>query len=158
MGGPDHPIHVYGRNESSGTYGYLLDRLIHTAYTGDKVKLEEPEDIVHAIKNDQYGIGYVDIGSVSMKGHKPDPGVWCINIYIEGGKAYSPFQRMAILNGDYPLIRPFYHFINMSRVDIKEVNDFIAFELSSEGQSIVEENGLYPITDIHKAMNKENGF
>lgn len=158
LGGPDHPINVYGRNSSSGTYGYLKDRLVHTSYVDGMVEFETPEDIVHAIKKDEYGIGYVDIGSVTLKGRKPDPGVWCINIFIEGGRAYSPFERMAVINGEYPLIRPFYHFINKSIVDIREAKDFIAFELSDEGQAIVEENGLYPITDIHKSMNKENGF
>lgn len=158
VGGPDHPIKLYGRNPNSGTYGYVLDRLIHGTYAENMVEFEDPDDIVHAVKNDQYGIGYVDLGRVSVDGHKPDPSLWCLNIYIEGGRAFSPFEKMAILNGEYPLIRPFYHFINASQTDIMSLRNFIDFELSPEGQKVVEQNGLYPITDIHKALNNENGF
>ena len=75
-------------------------------------------------------------------------------MYIEGGRACSPFDAQAVKYGDYPLTRPLYQYVK------KDANstilDFIKFELAAEQQLNLEKHGYFPITPIHQTINKKN--
>jgi phosphate transport system substrate-binding protein len=94
------------------------------------------------------------LGSITNTEGKPYNHVWTVNIYIEGGKACSPFNREAVKYGDYPLTRPLYQYVKKG-ADTK-VLDFIRFELQPEQQACLEKHGYFPITPIYDAINKKN--
>jgi len=52
----------------------------------------------------------------------------------------------------YPLARPLYQYVKMPLT--QAVKDFLTFEISEEGQAIVEENGFYPIGPEERAISE----
>lgn len=156
LNGPNKDIFIYGRDSLSGTHHFIKDKFIENRFAENFIVQPHARAIVQSIKNDIAGIGYVDLSSITDKNHFPKKGIWAINIIAEGQTAISPFERMKILDGTYPLTRPLYQYL--VGVDNQVVNDFIAFELSDNGQLIVEKDGFFPIQAIHKQMNADNGF
>ncbi|MBI2258030.1 MAG: substrate-binding domain-containing protein [Flavobacteriia bacterium] len=156
FGGPDLKIQLYGRKSTSGTNHFIKDKFAPNGYVSGIIEKDNAKEIVKAIKQDLAGFSYVDLASISTKEHFPIEGIWAINIAIEGGSSISPFERMAVLNGNYPLSRPLYQYI----VDFEDIiiNDFINFELSDIGQDLMEREGFFKILPMHRALNKENGF
>jgi phosphate transport system substrate-binding protein len=55
----------------------------------------------------------------------------------------SPLEAGNVKSGKYPVARPLYQYINGTPKGA--VKDFVLFELSPEGQKIVEEQGFYSI-------------
>jgi phosphate transport system substrate-binding protein len=71
------------------------------------------------------------------------------------GKAYaSPLDTEDVKSGKYPIARPLNQYT--SGVPKGSVKDFIAFELSPEGQKIVEEEGFFPISVKDREFNKKS--
>ena len=156
IGGPDMPIHVYGRDNSSGTFHFMKQKFAPEGFLKNYRVKSDSKEIVTAIKNDIAGFAYTDIASISSKKHFPILDVWPINISIEGGQAVSPFENLAVLNGLYPLSRPLYqYFVDYN---CKDVNEFIQFELSEKGQEIIYQNGFYKLQPFHIQLNRKNGF
>ena len=67
----------------------------------------------------------------------------------------SPLNIEDVKTGRYPITRPLNQYINGSPKG--EVLDFIKFELSPEGQRIVEEEGFFPVSvsKEYVDLNKE---
>lgn len=158
LGGKNAPIHLYGRNSSSGTYAYMQDRLFgnQTDFDRNLKKLEDHNAILSAVENDSLAIGYVDLSTVKNENGLPYPNVWIPSLYIEGQEAYSPFELDAIENENYPLTRPLFQFIKLPMTDQEKA--FVQYELSEEGQDLVRNFGFYPILSIHRHINKEAGL
>jgi len=155
VGGLDLPIVIFGRDNHSGTYHYLLDRFHLTNFPSGTSAFSYNYQIINQVETQKGAIGYVSLGAITDLRGKPYHGVWTVNMYIEGGRACSPFDIQAVKYGDYPLTRPLYQYVK------KEVNstvlDFIKFELRPEQQLNLEKHGYFPISPIHQAINKKNG-
>jgi phosphate transport system substrate-binding protein len=156
VGGPDIDIQLFGRNPTSGTYAYMLERVVQGQYSEKMTELETNQEIVDAIINSKNGIGYVGAGFLMDSNGKPRNDLWAVYIYIEGDHCYSPYEMEAVKNGDYPLTRPLYHYIN--GVPSNVLHDFFKFELSVEGQSIVRRHGYFPVSDYYMQINRSNGI
>lgn len=156
VGGADLPVVIFSRNENSGTYHYILDHLRLNGFpTGTIVKAGNVE-IVDAVSKQAGALGYVNLGSVYDDQEKPCKTVWVANVYVEGGLAHSPYEVEYVKNGEYPLTRPLYQYVNQPASESEM--DFIRFELSDKIQMQLQSHGYFPITAIHKTINSKNGF
>lgn len=156
LGGPDLAIHLYGRDSTSGTYYYFKDKFIKEGYDVMMKHLPGNADIVKAVEHDLGGIGYAGVGYLMDENGKPKGNIWAMLIYLEGSKAFSPYETHAVKRGDYVLTRPLYQYIN-GRPNEK-IYDFMMFELSKRGQDIVRKFGYFPINDYQKEINRLNGL
>ena len=156
LDGPNLPITVFSRNAHSGTYVFMCDQFCKNGFPKNSIQLENNQQVIEKVKTTPGAISYVGCGAIREKSGKPTASIWTMNLYTEGGLAYSPFQELAVIAGEYPLVRPLYQYINTTQN--KAINAFIAFELSEKGQRLVNRFGYYPINSYYEEMNKEHGF
>lgn len=133
-------ISKYGRNSASGTYGFFKDEALLKGDYDSSVK-EQPGSsaVVQGVASDLGGIGYSGIGYKTS-------GVRALGL---GGDDQSHFEPSYdnCLNGDYPLSRFLYIYINKNPekpLDTLTL-EFLKFVLSKEGQEIVVKDGYYPM-------------
>jgi len=157
LGGEDLPIRLYGRNENSGTYKFIESRFVfQEGFRSDAKALESNRAIIEAVKADPAGIGYVGAGFIMNSEGKPLADIWAMYLYTDGDHAYSPYQATAVINGDYPLIRPLYQYFNGKPQG--DLEKFLKFELSEEGQQIIRDNGFFPISSLFESINRKYGI
>ena len=138
----DKPISLYGRNATSGTYGYFKE---HALFKGDfkpTVK-EQPGSsaVVQAVASDKYAIGYSGIGYVTAD-------VRALPLAAKtGGEQVAPEAANAYA-GTYPLSRFLYLSVNHKpggQLDPLR-REFIRYVLSGSGQGDVKKDGYLPVT------------
>ncbi len=157
VGGKNRPIKVYGRNRKSGTFKFIESRFAQDAGFSEKIiQLESNQAIINAVMRDTCAIGYVGAGFLMDENGKPNSDIWAMYLYTEGDKAYSPYERTAVTNGDYPLIRPLYQYFNGTPQGI--IKQFLEFELSEEGQQIIQKHGYFNVNSYYESINKKNGL
>ena len=137
----DRPIQLYGRNSVSGTYGYFKKIGLCSGDFKNAVN-EQPgsASVVQAVASSLNGIGYSGIGYITS-------GVKALAISNNGGPAIAATPANA-LNGDYPLSRYLYVYINKKPGEpISPIaREFITLVLSKEGQEIVGKDGYIPVS------------
>jgi phosphate transport system substrate-binding protein len=156
LGGPNIPIVVFTRNEASGTNAFISNQFCKQGFPKNSVTVKDNAEIIKKINKHLGGISYVGSASIREQSGVPSADVWAMKLYIEGGNAYSPFQELAVVSGEYPLVRPLYQYINDQ--NHKWVKKFLHFELSPKGQQLVKRYGFYPLTSNYQEQNKRNGF
>jgi phosphate transport system substrate-binding protein len=141
-GWAEKTISLYGRNSASGTYGYFKKKALKKGDYKATVK-EQPgsSSVVNGIAGDLGGIGYSGIGYLTS-------GVKAIALGNEemGEEVYDPSFE-SCLNGDYPLARFLYVYVNKKPGEPldKLTKEFLTYVLSSQGQQIVIKDGYYPL-------------
>ncbi len=156
VGGVDLPIVIYGRDENSGTYHYMLRRLFLDQFPTNVSKFAHNYQIIEKVESEKGAVGYVSSGAIIDRNGKPYTRIWPINISIEGGRACSPFDIQSIKYGEYPLTRALYQYVRKD-VDSK-ILDFIKFELAPQQQLALEKHGYFPVSPIQEVINKKNGI
>jgi len=147
VGGEDQEITLYGRQSTSGTYVFFMELVVQGEYSERKRNMAGTSDIVEAVIGDTGGIGYAAIG------YADEDGVKALNIAAdEGSEAYDPTVLENVTSGEYPLTRPLYQY--MAGKPEGALLDFLLFEVSDAGQSIVLDEGFYPITEADREFNK----
>lgn len=150
VGGEDLPISLYGRQSNSGTFVLFRDMVLKGDYSPRMKRMNGNSQIVEAIRYDETGIGYVGVGYV-----KNAEGINVLKVAAFEGEEYaSPLNTNDVKTGKYPIARPLNQYINGTPTG--DVRDFIAFELSDEGQKIVEEEGFFPIPKEYAEFNKKS--
>lgn len=135
VGGPDAAIKLYGRESSSGTFGFFKDNVVKTDYSPSCQTLPGTAAIVNAVKKDKYSIGYG--GAAYAEGVK-DCGV------KKDDKSAAVFPNAStIKNNSYPITRYLYMYLKSRPTG--EAKAFIDWILSAEGQAIIAEVGYYPL-------------
>ena len=138
----DKPISLYGRNASSGTYGYFKE---HALFKGDfkpTVK-EQPGSsaVVQAVANDKFAIGYSGIG-YRTAGVRPLP------LAAKTGEAFVAPEPKAAYEGEYPLAR--FLLLSVNHKPGSELDplrrEFLRYVLSAGGQADVKKDGYLPVT------------
>jgi phosphate transport system substrate-binding protein len=138
----DKPISLYGRNATSGTYGYFKE---HALFKGDfkpTVK-EQPGSatVVQAVASDRYAIGYSGIGYRTAD-------VRAVPLAPKAGAAAIPPDAKFAYSGEYPLSRFLYMSVNYkpgTQLDPLR-REFIRYILSANGQADVKKDGYLPVT------------
>lgn len=134
VGGPDAPIVVYSRENSSGTYVFVKDHLLGGEdYTPSAQTLPGTAAVVNAVAKEKNGIGYG--GAAYAKGVK--------ELKIKVGSEEVGPSADNIKSGKYPLSRDLYFYLRNKPSG--EAKAFIDYALSAEGQQIVTKVGYFPV-------------
>jgi phosphate transport system substrate-binding protein len=136
VGGDDAKIVLYGRENSSGTYGFLKDNVLLGAdFAAQTQTLPGTAAIVNAVAKDKDGIGYG--GAAYSKGVK-----YCQVKKDDESPGYEPTLEN-VKEGKYPISRYLYWYLrNKPTGDIKKLVDWI---LSEQGQQMVSKVGYFPV-------------
>ena len=152
LGGKDMAITLYGRQSNSGTFVFFQEEVLKGDYSSKMNRMNGNSQIVEAIKTDASGIGYVGVGYV-----KNISGLTVAKVAAKAGADYaSPLDKYDVKSGKYPIARPLNQYVNGTPKG--ELKDFLAFEVSAEGQKIVEEEGFFQIPEEYLEFNKAAGL
>ena len=137
----NRPITLYGRNSSSGTYGYFKKKALFKGDYKDSVK-EQPGSsaVVTAVANDIGGIGYSGIGYKTAD-------VRAVPLSKKNGQKAIAATPDNAYTGKYPLSRFLWLSVNYkpgSQLDPLR-REFIRYIFSREGQTDVVKDGYYPL-------------
>jgi len=136
------PVNIYGRQNNSGTYSFVRQKL-GIRFSADAKEMNGNAQIMEGIKADESGIGYVGAGYI-MHGKGQGDGVKVLRIIDSTGtKAISPLDSMAIRQHRYFFQRPLFQFVLSSSWN--KVAPFIEFEKSPAGQQLIRSSGYYVI-------------
>jgi phosphate transport system substrate-binding protein len=156
VGGPNKKVSLYGRQPSSGTFVYVRDEAVKGEYAASMRQMNGNAQIVEGVLADVGAIGYVGVGYIIDKATgKPMKGLRVLNISKDvNGEAFSPLDRAAIDTGKYPIARPLWMATNGK--PRPAVAALLEWELSPDGQKIVEREGFYPIGVKYIELNTKN--
>lgn len=140
VGGDDVKISLYGRQPNSGTYDFMKEVVMKGEYASSMRQMNGNAQIVEAVKADAGAIGYSGVGYVKDAGDA----ITILKIASQAGGYYaSPLNVEEVKTGKYPIARPLNQYVNGApKGDVKA---FIEFELSDEGQKIVEQEGFFAL-------------
>ena len=137
----DKPISLYGRNASSGTYGFFKEVALFKGDFKTTVK-EQPGSsaVVQSVASDRYGVGYSGVGYRTAD-------VRAVPIRIRSGEPI-PAEPLRAYSGEYPLTRFLLLSVNHrpgSGLDPLR-REFLRYVLSGTGQHEVTKDGYLPVT------------
>ena len=135
IGGPDHKILLYSRENNSGTYEFFKEHvLMNKDFDPSAQHMPGTSAVVGAIAMDQWGIGYG--GAAYTKGVNE------VKVSLHKDSiAYSPTEEN-ILNGKYPISRFLYFYLRER--PLHETKQFIDWVIGKEGQKVVLDVGYFP--------------
>ena len=149
VGGNDLPVTLYGRQSNSGTYDFMKENVMLGEYSPNLKSMNGNAQIAEALKQDASGIGYVGVGYA-----KEASGIKVLKVATKPGATYyDPMNSIDVKNGKYPITRPLNQYVNGAPKGA--VRNFIIFELSEEGQAIVEKEGFFAIPGEYQAYNDQ---
>ena len=138
LGGPDRPILIYSRENSSGTYEFIKDRVLKGRdFVSGTQYLHGTASVVAAVSRDPDGLGYGGAAYGRNVKHiklKRD----------ENSEAVAP-NKDTVATGVYPLWRHLYVYASPEQTN-GPVADYLAWITGPEGQRIVEEIGYFPLS------------
>lgn len=136
-------ISVISREDGSGTRGAFIELfgIEEKDESGEKVDMttvdanitNSTEVMMSTVAGDEYGIGYVSLGSLNDKVKA---------VKIDGAEA----TEENIKSGTYKVSRPFN--IATKGEGSEAAQDFINYILSEEGQKVVSDNGYISLDDV----------
>lgn len=128
---------VFSRN--TGTAEYFLKTVIHdTLFAASARRCSTSAQLVEMVATRRHAIGFVGLAWASEK-VKP------LEIAVDSAATFTPPYQGSIYRGDYPLRRIIY----IMSTDIGYAGlttGFITFLTSAQGQKIVTNFGLVPVT------------
>ena len=137
VGGPDLPIVVYSRENSSGTYEFFKEHVLKGKdFAANAQTLQGTAQVLQAVSGEPKSIGYggaaYGAGAKHIKVSKQ-----------KGGEAIEPTEE-TVLSGTYPIWRYLYVYLNPA-LDKGEIAAYLNWIRSDAGQKLVKEVGYYPL-------------
>ncbi|MCX8079860.1 MAG: PstS family phosphate ABC transporter substrate-binding protein [Bacteroidia bacterium] len=147
------PVRVYGRNTESGTFHFVENKFQILGLRKYQISCNTSREILENVMNDSCGFGYVSIGYILDNNKKLNKNIWPVPVYYQSNRpqAVSPLQHQYVSKNLYPVCRPLYQYFKLPLK--KELKEFLMFELSSQGQKIVEDAGFYKINTELQTQN-----
>jgi len=131
IGGQDHSITLYTRDESSGTRSVFWKKALNKGMINLKALFVPSNGAMKtAIANDPYGIGYVSVGHID---HTVTP------VVLDGIKP----TLENVKTGQYKIVRALYSNTKGAPSELTQL--FIEYLLTPDGQKIVADNGFIPV-------------
>lgn len=135
---------IFGRNSSSGTYGFFKEVVLQGGDFKDTVK-EQPgsASVIDAVGADRFGIGYCGIGFGNSS-------VKAVAIAPDDQTDPIPAQSKFAYTGEYPLARMLLVYVNHrpgTPLDPLR-REFIIYLYSRAGQEAVEKDRVLPVTPV----------
>ncbi|MBF0098134.1 MAG: PstS family phosphate ABC transporter substrate-binding protein [Magnetococcales bacterium] len=133
-------MHLVGRQSSSGTHDYFMDAVLagkqDFKHGLDSVDVADPEEVIDLVAKNPCSIGYVGLGHESVRTKVLDVS------HGNGVEIVTASMENAASNR-YPLSRPLFIYTNGQPRG--EVEQYLNWILSTEGQCIVQKLGYAPI-------------
>jgi phosphate transport system substrate-binding protein len=137
VGGPDAPITVYSRENSSGTYEFFKEHILKGQdFAASAQTMPGTAAIVQAVVKDKNGIGY---GGAAYGG-----GSKLLSIKKDAATPAVEPTEENVENGSYPIWRYLYVYVNPA-LDKDEVAAYLNWIRSDDGQKYVKDIGYYPL-------------
>jgi phosphate transport system substrate-binding protein len=131
VGGKDGPIHLFTRDEASGTREVFWEKLLKKGpIAGNANVVASNGAMKGAIAQDKDAIGYAGIGHVDQT----------VKAVVLDGVVPSQDNAM---NGSYPVVRKLY--MNSKGEPSKLVKAFIDYIMSPDGAAIIAKAGYLPL-------------
>ena len=137
VGGPDAPITVYSRENSSGTYEFFKEHVLKGKdFAASARTMPGTAAIVQAVVKDKNGIGY---GGAAYGG-----GSKLLSIKAtDTSPAIAPTEE-TVMNGTYPIWRHLFVYVNPAQ-DKGDIAAYLNWIRSDDGQKYVKDIGYYPL-------------
>ena len=137
VGGADAPITVYSRENSSGTYEFFKENVLQGRdFAASAQTMPGTAAVLQAVAKDKNGIGYggaaYGAGAKHLSVKKDD-----------SSPAVDPTEENVVA-GKYPIWRYLFVYVNPS-LDKGEINKYLAWIRSDEGQKLVKDVGYFPL-------------
>lgn len=137
VGGPDAPITIYSRENSSGTYEFFKEHVLQGAdFASSAQTMPGTAALLQAVAKDKNGIGYG--GAAYGQGAKHIP-----IKKDEASPAIEPTEEN-VVKGIYPIWRYLYVYVNPA-LDKGEIAKYLNWIRTDEGQKIVKDVGYFPL-------------
>ena len=137
VGGPDAPITVYSRENSSGTYEFFKEHVLQGKDFGSGAQtLQGTAQVLQAVAKDKFGIGYG--GAAYGQGAKH-----LMVAKTKGGEAIEPNEEN-VISGKYPISRYLFCYVNPA-LDKGETAAYLKWIRGEEGQKLVKDVGYYAL-------------
>ncbi|HUP49179.1 MAG TPA: phosphate ABC transporter substrate-binding protein [Thermoanaerobaculia bacterium] len=142
LGAPSAPIVLYGRENSSGTYEYFKEHVLAKADFAPRTQtLQGTAAVINAVSRDRNGIGYGGIAYAQ--------GVRSVGVKVDAGSPAVQPAEENVANGTYPIARKlFFYWVDTGKPEIEQ---FVQWAVSPEGQKVVENVGYFPLSDTPQA-------
>lgn len=136
VGGSDLKIVVYSRETSSGTYEFFKESVLQNKnYMAGVLSMPATGAIIQSVSQTPGAIGYVGYAYV-----KSD--VKALKVSYDGTTYVNPSYENA-KNQSYPVVRPLLFYYTEDKA--KDVNAFVNYILSADGQKLVREVGYIDV-------------
>lgn len=137
LGGPDLPITVYSRENSSGTYEFFKEHVLKGKdFAASAQTMPGTAAVLQAVAKDPKGIGYG--GAAYGAGAKH------LNIKKDDASpGFEPTEEN-VVNGAYPISRHLFIYVNPA-LDKGDVANYLKWIRSDEGQAVVKDVGYFPL-------------
>ncbi|MFZ9870450.1 MAG: phosphate ABC transporter substrate-binding protein [Candidatus Kapaibacteriota bacterium] len=137
VGGPNAPIILYSRENSSGTYEFFKEHVLKKQdFAPQSQHMAGTAALINAVSKDRNSIGFGGAAYLA--------GVKALSIAVDASSAAVAPSKETILDGSYPISRFLYFYLNKRPTG--SIKKFIDWVISPQGQAIVSDVGYYPIT------------
>lgn len=135
LGGADHSIILYSRENNSGTYEFFKEHVLSKKdFHPIAQHMPGTSAVVGAVAMDRWGIGYG--GAAYTVGVKEVP------VSLDENKPYYLPTEDNILSGKYPISR--FLFFYLREKPKAQMKQFIDWVIGPGGQKVVNEVGYFP--------------
>jgi phosphate transport system substrate-binding protein len=137
VGGPDAPISLYSRENSSGTYEFFKEHVLQKKdFAPDTKTMPGTAAVIQAVAKDKFAIGY---GGIAY-----GEGVKFVPVSKSNDSEAIEPTEANVLSGKYPISRYLFCYVNPSN-DKGAIASYITWCLSDEGQALVQDVGYFPL-------------
>jgi phosphate transport system substrate-binding protein len=144
LGGPQQQVHLYARDDKSGTYDTFKSLVLRGRPLGQARRFEDSAQLEAAVAADPGGIGFVGMPYVKT--------TRALAVHDGAAAALLP-TVFSVRTESYPLSRRLY-FYTPSTPRNTNVSDFIAFAVSDAGQQVVKAEQFVGLSDIDQQPPK----
>lgn len=135
LGGADHSIILYSRENNSGTYEFFKEHVLSKKdFASTAQHMPGTSAVVGAVAMDRWGIGYG--GAAYTVGVKEVP------VAIDENNTYYFPKEENILSGKYPISRFLFFYIKDKPQG--QMKEFIDWVIGKGGQKVVNDVGYFP--------------
>ena len=139
VGGPDTPIVLYSRENSSGTYEFFKEHILKGKdFAATAQTMPGTAAILQAVAKDPNGIGYGGAGYGEGAKH--------LNIKKDDSSPAVEPTNDNVIQGKYPISRYLHIYVNPA-IDKGDIAAYISWIRSEEGQAVVKEIGYFPLPE-----------
>lgn len=137
VGGPDAPVTLYSRENSSGTYEFFKEHVLGKKdFAASAQTMPGTAAVLQAVAKDKNGIGYggaaygAGAKHLLIKKDASSPGV-------------EPTEA-TVQSGEYPISRSLFIYVNPA-IDQGAIADYLKWITSDDGQKVVKDVGYFAL-------------